>query len=65
MKSLLLPTAPSDSIALHLPWGQTRNFLVPAADPRNPKFQLRPKRKPEAGEVRKVISLDQVRYSTV
>ena len=61
----VLPTsAPSDSICLDLPWGRTRNFLVPADDPRNPKFQTRPKRKPEANSDR-VITLDAVRYSTV
>lgn len=33
------PDKPQDSIRLRLPWGEDRNFLVSAANPRNPVFE--------------------------
>lgn len=32
---------PSDSIRLHLPWGEVRNFLVPAANAACPVFETK------------------------
>ncbi len=50
---------PKDSLMLELPWGQTRSFLVPAADPYNPRFDTKPRsaRHPERKQEVKIERL--------
>jgi len=45
-------SGPADSLWLMLPWKQARQFLVPAADPKNPRFDRWPRGSLEEFQVR-------------